>query len=86
MKPVEWTSEKDTAEKEHSPGVPPPPPPRNRARCSVLLPRLCLGPLLVQVVGLDSQEEFNAHNAVASLSSLVADELGSLAFEVDLYT
>lgn len=40
----------------------------------------------MQVVGLDSQEEFNAHNAVASLSSLVADELGSLAFEVDLYT
>lgn len=82
MKPVEWTSGKDTAEKKHSPCV----PPRNRARCSVLLPLLCLGPLLVQVVGLDSQEEFNAHNAVASLSSLVADKLGSLAFEVDLDT
>lgn len=51
-----------------------------------LLPLLCLGPLPMQVVGLDSQEECNAHPAVTSLLSLVVDELGSLAFEVDLDT
>lgn len=28
----------------------------------------------MQVVGLDSEEEYNAHNAVSSLLSLVADE------------
>lgn len=40
----------------------------------------------MQVVGLDSQEEYSVHTAVASLSSVVVNELSSLAFEVDLYT
>lgn len=70
MKPGEWTSEKDTAEKEHIRAS----LPGKRACCSVWLPLLCLGLLLVRVVGLDSQEECNVHSAVASPSSMVADE------------
>lgn len=50
--------------------------------CASVLSRTPLMP----VVGLDSQEEYTARAAVASLLCLVADELGSLAFKVDLYT
>lgn len=53
---------------------------------AVLLPLLCLGPLLLQVVGLGSQEEYNVRSAVASSSNLVADELDSLPFKVAFYT
>lgn len=81
MKPVERTSGKDTAQKEHSPCV----SAGNGARCSVAASVLSRTPLM-PVVGLDSQEEYTALAAVASLLYLVADELGSLAFKVDLYT
>lgn len=82
MKPVEWTSEKDSPEEAQSvrfcPGIGP---------AAQLPPLLCLGPLLVQVGGWIPRKSIAPtlrYNA--ALSSLVADELGSLAFEVDLYT
>lgn len=85
VQPAGWTSGKDTARR----GTASVCLHVSRALWSPLLPLQCLGPLLIQVVGLSFQEEWNSHNTVASpFEFLVAgnSQIRLSAIQSNLYT